>query len=174
MLPLRTEGGAGTASAGNLKQTRFELAPGATLEQDRAPAIAGRGISVTATVTLAKPKPNGVILSQGGSRLGYTLYLDDGKPVFAVRNSSGVHEIRGTEIASGKHELQARLSKNGKLQLEVDGASAGADVDCPLLSSQPGEGLLVGRDDGGAVGSYRTPNEFNETIHSIVLELSQK
>ena len=174
VLPLKTDGGAVTAFAGNLKPTRFELAPGATLEQDKAPAIAGRGISVTATLTLATPKPNGVILSQGGSRLGYALYLDEGKPVFAVRNTSGVREIRGREVVAGKHELQARLSNDGKLQLQVDGASVGADIDCPLLPGQPGEGLLVGRDEGGAVGSYRTPNEFKETIHSIVLELSQK
>jgi hypothetical protein len=129
---------------------------------------------VTASVTLAKTKTNGVILSQGGSRLGYALYLDEGKPVFAVRNSRGVHEIRGPEVAAGKHELQARLSNDGKLQLQVDGVSAGADVACPLLPGQPGEGLLVGRDDGGSVGSYRSPNEFKETILSIVLELSQK
>ncbi len=129
---------------------------------------------MTAIVTLTKPKPKGVILSQGGTRLGYSLYLDEGKPVFAVRNSSGVHEIRGSEVAIGKHELVARLTKDGKLQLLIDGVSAGADVACPLLAGQPGEGLLVGRDEGGAVGSYRTPNEFHETIHSIVLELSQK
>lgn len=172
VLPVRPEGGSGTTPPGNKKQMRFELAAGTSLEKDQAPAIAGRGITVTASIVLTIPDAKGVIVSQGGSKLGYALYLDQGKPVFAVRTSSGLHEVRGSELTVGKHELQARLSKEGKLQLLVDGASAGPEKECPLIANQPGEGLLVGKDEGGAVGTYRIPNAFNDTIASLILELA--
>ena len=171
VVPTRLEKTAAALPAGKAGQTRFELKPGSSLEKDQAPSIARRGLAITADIATEKPGSSGVILSQGGSRLGYVLYLDQGMPVFAVRSGSQVHEIRGNGLLAGKHMLKARLSSSGELSLQIDGVSAGKPTAGKVLTGQPAEGLLVGRDEGGAVGSYRVPHPFSDTIDSVVLEL---
>lgn len=47
----------------------------------------------------------------------------------------------------GQHKLQASVNSAGRLGLRVDENPVADEVDCPLLSGQPVEGLLVGRDE---------------------------
>lgn len=168
VLPLRPQV---ASNAGNATQEKFELEPDAELSGNQAPRLVDRGFRVAAKITMKRPKATGVIVSQGGSRLGYVLYMKEGKPIFGVRNAAGLKEIEGTQLMSGAHELSGILTSSGRLSLQVDGQPVGEEIDCTLIASQPGEGLLVGRDEGGAVGNYRSPNKFSEKINEVRFEL---
>ncbi len=51
--------------------------------EPQAPAIAGRGFTITAAFDAQAPE--GVVVAQGGSARGYALFLRKGKLAFAVR-----------------------------------------------------------------------------------------
>ena len=65
----------------------FALKQGDSLPQEEAPRIARQSLSIMATIR--PDQPDGVIVSQGGSRVGFSLYLRDGKLTFAVRHTPG-------------------------------------------------------------------------------------
>ena len=170
VYPLRALGQGGGNPAGNTSRGRYELTATSRLEDGEAPALADRGFTITAKITVPADQTEGVILSQGGSRLGYALYLKEGQPVFAVRTASRLTEIQGQQPLTGTYQLTARLSSTGHLSLLIDGQPAGEEVAATLLASQPAEGLIAGNDEGGAVGSYRTPHPFAGSVDSLVLE----
>jgi len=168
VLPLRPQA---ATNAGNPTQAKFELESDTELSGNQAPRIVDRGFRLTAKITMKRPKATGVIVSQGGSRLGYVLYMKDGKPIFGVRTADGLKEIEGTQLMPGTHELTGILTSTRRLSLLVDGQPVGEEIECVLIASQPGEGLLVGHDEGGAVGNYRPPNRFSEKISEARVEL---
>src|SRR4030095_7034051 len=61
----------------------FTFKPGDHLGLDAAPQIAGRALSIAAT--FESQQQEGVIIAQGGTAHGYTLYLQDGEVFFALR-----------------------------------------------------------------------------------------
>ena len=174
VLPLHGNTKSQKSTPGDATKTRFEFSAGDKLERNEAPAIANRGFAISAKVTLDNAQANGVVISQGGSRLGFALYFEKGKPRFAVRTAEGLKEVQSERALVGKHELRAWISPKGTLRLEIDGESSTPDVAGSLISNHPGEGLLIGRDEGGTVASYNAPNPFQGTIDSVILEIEPK
>ncbi len=155
------------------RERRFELKSGADLRGSDAPEIAKRPFTITADVTTRANRPDGVVVAQGGSSVGFTLFVADAKPVFLVRREggkAGAARIVGPTLAPGKHAIVARLAADGRLTLEVDG-EASEPVAGEPVPRQPIDGLQVGRDAAGAVGPYGSPNPFKGTIDSVVVEL---
>jgi len=116
----------------------------------------------------------GVIICQGGSMAGWTLYLRDGIPHYTYNYfGHDVTTISAAEtLAAGTHTLSMRFDYDGGLgngglaTLAVDGAEVAAgriDKTVPFLYSMSGETLDVGVDTGSPVGPY--PNEFRFTGH---------
>jgi len=113
-------------------------------------------------------KPNGVILARGGSRLGYALFLNEGKPCFAVRNDSDL----GTASAEQKLpqawvHLAGVLTADKKLQLFVDGKLAATGKAPGLIAEDPSNAMEIGEDASSAVGDYRTPFSFTGMIDEV-------
>ncbi len=161
----------GTGAANNVSQkVRFELKGGDRLARAQAPPIAGRSFSVTAKFETLSAR-DGVIVAQGGSSLGYALFLADGKLSFIVRSLAGVARAEISEPISGAHTAVARLDAVGALTLTLDGKpAASVRVNGPI-AAMPADGLDVGSDEGGAVGPYETPNKFSGAIESVTIQL---
>ena len=152
---------------------RFTLKSGDRFERAAAPAIAKNAFTITAKFDTRSAR-DGVIVAQGGSSLGYTLFLADGKLNFLVRNRDGVASAATPEAITGSHTAIARLDASGALSLTLDGRLVGSAKASGLIATMPADGLDVGSDGGGAVGPYSSPNNFNGTIDTITLELEAK
>ncbi len=152
------------------KETRFELKMGDHLSRGQAPAIAGRGFTITARFSVTKP--NGVIAAQGGAARGYALFLKEGKLTFLVRTDTDtVTSVADTHAIEGIHTAVARLHKDRSLSLTLDGSPVGQAKAPELVTTMPVDGLDVGSDTAGAVGPYSGENPFGGTIESVLIEL---
>jgi arylsulfatase len=170
VLPLG--GWRGESKAKGLsKKASFTLNQGDHLDREDAPAVLNRGFRIAATIDVEKPE--GVIVAQGGTAHGYALYLEQGKLTFVVRSEGKAVPIAATTDMKGSHAVLAQLKPNGTMQLSVDGQAVG-EGKSELLAKMPTDGLDVGSDDGGLVGTYGERNEFGGTIRSLLIELDPK
>jgi arylsulfatase len=162
--PERGKGG------GNFsKETHFDLKMDQHLRRAQAPAIAGRGFTITAKFDAQKP--DGVIVAQGGTAVGYTLFLDKGKLIFLVRIHDELASIASTEPLTGPHTAVARLQHSGDMTLLLDGKTVAQAKAPGLIPSMPVDGLDVGSDTAGCVGPYSHDNQFGGTIDSVIIDL---
>lgn len=150
----------------------FDLKQGERLTEDDAPQIGGRSLTIAATIDAAKP--DGVILSQGGTRLGYALYVAKGRLYFVVRNNAKTYEVVSpASLPSDTSNVGARLTDDGALTLTINGKTVATGKALGPISDRPTEGLSVGFDDAKAVGSYELPATFNGKITSLRLTLGK-
>jgi arylsulfatase len=170
VLPLGGWRGDGKKKAAN-KKARFTLKQGDHLDRDDAPQVLNRGLRITANIDVQKPE--GVIVAQGGTAQGYALFIDQGKLTFVVRSGGKAVPIAGTADLKGQHAVLAQLKADGTMLLSVDGQPA-AEGKSELLTKMPLDGLDVGTDEGGLVGTYGERNEFGGTIESVLIELDPK
>lgn len=125
----------------------------------------------------------GVIICQGGSLAGWSLYVQNGAVSYTY-NYLG-HDI--TTIASESSVPEGDcaigltfaydgggIGKGGAVTLDVNGSAVAAgrvDKTVPFLFSMSGETLDVGVDTGSAVGPYPSRFRFTGDIHRIDVEL---
>lgn len=152
------------------KKNRFELKQGDHLERGDAPAVAGRGFTITAK--FQAPETDAVILSQGGTANGYSLSVHEGKLTFFVRSQGEAVSVSLSEPLAGAITAIAKLDADGSLSLssgdrKSTGRRAGAIARMPL------DALDVGTDSGAAVGPYQTAIPFKGSIGSVVIELDK-
>ncbi len=141
--------------------------PGDPTPEAMTPQIGGREFTIRAKVR--HPKPNGVVLSQGGNAFGYSLFFKAGKPAFAWRNRTELTVIRGDEAVSGPTDIEVSVEKD-KVTLKVNGNDVATMPIKELMAEQPGLGMFVGADGVHAVGDYNVPNRFNGRIvrHEVI------
>jgi len=154
------------------KKTSFDLKQGDELLRHQAPMVANRPFTVTATI--AAKGPNGVIVAQGGSSLGYALYLKSGRLTFATRHNgkSTIVAAQG-KLPSGPVSVAGRLAIDGTVTLEVAGKRVASGKAPGPIPGQPIDGLEVGADKKGTVGDYEAPNAFSGTIEKVHLKLGK-
>lgn len=175
VLPLGGWRGSGAPAVKPSSKQKFKMKLGDDLKDRQAPAVAKKGFTITARFETTDDKPQGVIVAQGGTALGFSLFLDEGRPIFLVRSGSGASNasrIIGPLLSPGNHEVVARLDASGRLSLRTNGEAADP-IAAKLIPRQPGEGLQVGLDAGAAVGPYQTPNPLKGRIESVVMELNK-
>lgn len=147
---------------------RFALKPGAVLGRAKAPMVAGKAFSVT--VAIRPPAGRGVLVAQGGSSAGWSLYLDAkaGRLVFATRHGGRLTEVASDgPLPAGARKITAQLAEDGSVTLRVgEDVVASGKVPGPL-SKMPQDGLEVGLDDVGLVGSYEAANAYSGTIERV-------
>jgi arylsulfatase A-like enzyme len=120
---------------------------------DAAPQLAGKTLRITCEVEPVSR--NAVIVAQGGKMSGYSLYLTDGVPSFAVRQSGKVHVITAREAPGRDYKIEARLEKRGVMTLLINGEPMAEGKAMGLFRKQPVEALCVGFDDGAPVANYK-------------------
>jgi len=143
------------------------------LPRHAAPHVTGK--PVTVSLTLDKiGKPGGVLVAHGGDRSGYSLYLDEGRPVFSV-----CVDWKRTMIAADEKltthrpkQLTAKLGKNGKMTLLVDDQIVAEGKAPSALLSNPGDSIQIGADHIKPVGDYAVPNAFQGALSNLRIEFS--
>ncbi|HOD82511.1 MAG: Arylsulfatase precursor [Planctomycetes bacterium ADurb.Bin126] len=143
---------------------------GLCVPRDKAPAVAGRGITVWAEI--ASETPSGVVLAHGGNRHGYSLFLREGKATFSVCVDWKRTTIQApAPLEGGKGVIEASLARDGKLTLRIDRKEVAADKAAGPLAANPGDSLQIGSDLVQPVGEYEVPNRFRGTIGKLELRI---
>ncbi|MEM7235807.1 MAG: sulfatase-like hydrolase/transferase, partial [Planctomycetota bacterium] len=168
VLPLGGWRGKPKATKYNRKQRRFQLGGKAKLSRERAPFTEKRDIFLI--VKLTKWESDGVLVAQGGSALGYSLFVKDGVLQFATRHQGKLSTVSSKAKVTKAEKVVVEYRANGSVTISVDGTQV-AKGEVPGAISMPVDGLEVGRDEGGAVGGYSAPFAFEGGIESVVVEL---
>ncbi|HVW01121.1 MAG TPA: hypothetical protein VHB77_12300, partial [Planctomycetaceae bacterium] len=151
---------------------RFELKGDATLPRGKAPNAVDKALKIT--VKISESAPDGVLVAQGGTANGFTLYLKAGQLTFAVRRHNAISSVSAKEpLPAGPVEVTAELSNRGEVTLKANQQTLGSGKVDGLVVEHAVEGLQVGRDTGGAVGDYTTPFKFGGKIDRVLIELPQ-
>ena len=145
----------------NWKKVNF----GDTVQTGQVPSIAGKTITIRAIVEA--DKPHGVVVSHGGSNIGYVLYFNQGRLVFMVKPGKGIENRISSEMAfSGKIDIVANLNADGSAEFTVNGNSK-ITGRSQLLKSHPQEHLSVGFDAAKPVDKEAPDGNFNGRIYRI-------
>lgn len=151
----------------------FELKAGDDLAKAAAPKVKDRGVTVDAQIT--KWGADGVIVAHGGAAEGYSLYMKDGHPAFAVRRQSELTTAMSKDaLPQGPAHLTGALARDGTITLSVEGKVVATAKGAGCLTKMPVDGLQVGRDSAGAVGDYQTPFPFAGEIGEVKIRLSKE
>jgi arylsulfatase A-like enzyme len=139
---------------------------GDTLAGDSAPQVADQPISISCQI---EPKAqSGVIVAQGGSAVGYALYLKDNHLVFAVRRSiADIIRITSADLPSGRLSVEARLAGDGTMTLSINGKPAATGSAGGLLGRQPMEDFCVGHDNRMPLDGYDGKTRFSGSIEQL-------
>lgn len=139
---------------------------GDTLDADSAPQVAGQPIAITCQV---EPKAqNGVIVAQGGSAVGYAVYLKNNRLVFAVRRSaSEIIRITSADIPPGRVAVEARLASDGTMSMTVNGKAAATGKAGGVIGRQPMEDFCVGHDNKVPLDDYDGQTRFAGSIEQL-------
>lgn len=98
---------------------------------------------------------HGVVIAHGGQSHGYSLYLQDGYPMFAVRVHGAPYVAAGPDKLSGDWtHLAAALTFAGELRLYVNGELAAAEETDGFIAQNPNEGIEIGTDAATKVVEY--------------------
>jgi len=159
---------AGNGSAANA----FDLQPEQQLDRANSPRVQQTAFTVTGTIHATKP--DGVVVSQGGTRVGWSLYLTERKLAFAARTNSTLTTVAADRpLPDGPVAIEARFGQDGSIKLLVAGQQVADGRAAGPLADLPTEGLTVGSDPPAAVGSYDAPNAFAGTIEGLRLVLGE-
>jgi outer membrane protein assembly factor BamB len=136
------------------------------IEKSRTLNPAGKPITVEAWIKAEKN--NGAILAHGGSSHGYALYLQGGRPHFAVRIAGEQASVGAKKKAVGKWvHLAGVLTAEKELQIYVDGRLAATNKVSGLIGQNPQEAMEIGADENSTVGEYGSPFVFNGLIDEV-------
>jgi arylsulfatase A-like enzyme len=156
-----------TPAAGSQLKGRIELKKGDMYSFERSPIVVGKDLAISATITVKAP--DGVIVAQGGTLVGYTLYVKGGRVAFGVRSKGDYAELVSEAVVTGKTvTIVATLGKDGSRSLTVDGATLTGKG--PALTPQPKMGLSVGEDQSNDVADYKSET-FKGKIENLVLDV---
>ena len=136
--------------------------------------IKNKSYSVTAEVVVPKSGANGVIIAQGGSFNGWSLYAKDGKLKYCY-NFLGIklfYAESNKAIPAGQHQVRMEfkydgggLAKGGNALLYLDGTKVGEG----RVEINGADGVLGRRDlrcrQGNRLGRFR-PTTTRKTMSS--------
>ena len=141
---------------------------GDVLTSELAPQVAGRPITISCELTTTAR--DGVVVSHGGSAVGYTLYLKAGHAVFAVHSvGKEITRITSVEPLGKTTRLEARLAADGTMTLLLDGKPAASGRAAGVLHRQPQEDFCVGHDAGKTVDDYDGKTMLQGTIKHLTI-----
>jgi hypothetical protein len=150
-------------------------------------SIKNKSYAITAEIEVPESGAKAVIIAQGGSTNGWSLYVKDGKLKYCY-NFFGIQKffVEGTTaIPAGQHQVRLEfkydgggLAKGGNALLYVDGKKVGegrVEQTVPLAFSAD-ETCDVGRGTGTAVSPDYGPrgNEFNGEVKWVQIDLEKE
>lgn len=169
-------------------RSSFTYAPGTTrIPEGSAAPVYQRSHTITAEIEVPEGGASGVLIANGGSSAGYTLYLEDGIPVYEF-NFFGrdVYRVAGdAPLAPGPHTITMIYEQQPFEGTDVTGGTATLLVDDTVVGSgeiaqvvpsrySATETLDIGMDLGATVSpAYReeAPFAFTGSIEQVSVEL---
>ena len=162
-----------TKVRGKLKkdaQGFYLLKHGDQVAREHAPQFVKKSMEIKLSVTRGKEK-SGVLISHGGSRSGYSLYLEDGKPVFSCRLGGSLHTFRATEaLPEGRASLSAALLPDGRVSLKMQNEVLAEGKLPSLFNTHPQDPLEIGNDSQSTVASYSSSPRFKGKVNEAKLK----
>ncbi len=149
-----------------------KLKLGDTLKWKQNPLVVNKNITIYAIINTAS---DGVILSHGGRKNGYALYIKQKKVILGVKAGGKLTELDfPRKIVDGKDTIIiAQISKKGSMSLSVDGKDIKGRFSGKLL--QPNSYLEVGNDAPrrpfNKVAKY-AKSKFSGEIKELIYNLS--
>jgi len=145
--------------------------------------IKNKSHSVTAEIEVPKAEAEGVIIAQGGSIGGWSLYLKEGKPRYCY-NLLGIQRFyvdSDTEVPAGTHQVRMEfdyagpgLGKGGTVKLYLDGEAVGEGQvagTAPMIFSAD-DGCDIGVEYGALVADdYPIPNRFTGEVNWVEIDV---
>jgi len=144
-----------------------------------------RSHTITAEVQVPKQGASGAIMAQAGRFGGWSLYMQDGKPMYTY-NWLGLQRFTvasNTPLSGGKATIRFEfaydgggMGKGGTGTLFVNGKQVATGrierTQCCVFSAD--EGTDVGADEGTPVTeAYKVPFKFTGTIDKVTIELKE-
>jgi arylsulfatase A-like enzyme len=148
--------------------------------------IKNKSYSVTAEIVVPKSGAKGVIIAQGGSFNGWSLYAKDGKLKYCY-NLLGIKQFYAESsqaIPSGQHQVRMEfkydgggLAKGGNALLYLDGNKIGegrVEITVPMIFSAD-ETCDVGKGTGSAVSPDYDPkdNAFSGEVNWVQIDVEK-
>ncbi|MBI1372445.1 MAG: PQQ-binding-like beta-propeller repeat protein [Phycisphaera sp.] len=169
--PVNKNAGKGNGKGGDGKGNAGKGdATGSTVVRlANAPKLSTAKSPVTVEAWIKPASADGVILARGGGAMGFTLYLDDAHPVFALRNGGKITDATAKHTVDENKwvHLAGVLDGDGTLKVYIDGKlAASARADGPL-PKDPIEGVSIGTDDETPVGEYKRAVGFTGLIDDV-------
>ncbi len=145
---------------------RGQKAGGVTMIRfDKPKTLNPAGKAVTVEAWVKADKPGGVVIARGGPQDGFALFLEKGRPTFAVRAANALSQVSSDDRIVGEWtHLTGVLTQDKTLQLFVNGRLVGTGHATGLIAADPKQGLEIGADEGSAVAEYNSPFGFNGLI----------
>jgi arylsulfatase A-like enzyme len=151
-------------------RTRYDFwGKGVSINAMRDPVWAGRSYTLEAELVPAKPGASGVVMAVGSHFAGFSLFLEEGRPVFVYARSTHpdhIYRIAAERpLAAEPTTLRLRFDAEGPgkggrvaiLQGEAELATGQVEQTF-LIPSGLTETLDIGRDIGVPVTNYSTPH----------------
>jgi arylsulfatase A-like enzyme len=170
-------------------RNRFTYRPGTqTVGNFVGPRVLNRPHAITADAEIPPGGAAGVLLCQGSSSGGWSLYVKDGRLCYAHNYlSRATYQVSAAHtLPAGRHELRFEFEPTGtpdfahgrgspgRAQLYVDGQLI-AQNEFPVttpIGFNPG-GLTCGANPGSAITTdYVAPFAFTGTLHTVTVDVS--
>ena len=148
-------------------------------------SIKNRSHAVTAEIEVPDGGAQGVVIAQGGSIGGWSLYLKDGKPRYCY-NLLGIQRFYvdgDREVPAGTHQVRMEfdyagpgLGKGGTVTLYVDGEQAGqgAVAATAAMIFSADDTCDVGEENGALVADdYPVPNHFTGEVNWVQIDAGE-
>jgi arylsulfatase A-like enzyme len=155
------------------------------LSENSVVSIKNKSHAVTAEIFVPDGGAQGVIVAQGGSIGGWSLYMKGGKPRYCY-NLLGIQRfyVEGErEIPTGTHQVRMEfayegggLGKGGAVDLFVDGevVGKGAVAATAAMIFSADDTCDVGKEGGALVAEdYPVPNEFTGQINWVEIDVAE-
>jgi arylsulfatase A-like enzyme len=155
------------------------------LSENSVVSIKNKSHAVTAEIVVPDGGAQGVIVAQGGSIGGWSLYVKDGKLRYCY-NLLGVQRFyvdSDRELPAGTHQVRMEfaydgpgLGKGGTVSLYLDGENVGegtvAATAAMIFSAD--DTLDVGKEDGALVAEdYPVPNAFTGEVNWVEIDVGE-
>ena len=146
-----------------------QIQSGDVIPAASAPRVEHSSFSLSARISGDSPK--GVVLSHGGSAVGYVLYLKEGHAVFAIRRSNDhVVRVRAPLPEEKMHTIVASLQKSGALSLAIGDGEAITMKSPGPINRHPQEDLSVGHDARNPVDPESPSGSFTGKIETVKID----
>jgi arylsulfatase len=141
------------------------------VDRAHAPDFTQKGFEIIVSMKRGKEK-DGVLVSHGGINSGYSLYLDDGRIVFACRNNGDLKKISSPKVLPSENiTVTAKLTSEGLALVFLDNQLLVQPGSFELIKTFPQDPLEVGNDSLSSVSDYQRRTKFKGEISKVLLKI---